>query len=249
MEPLVSIITPMYNSENYIAETINSVIEQTYKNWEMIIIDDNSRDCSYNIVNEYAKKDKRIKLYKNSSNEGVVKTRNKGIDIANGKYIAFLDSDDLWKPKKLTSQIEFMEQNKIVLSYTGYEKINEDSSFRGIVKVPEKVNYKELLKSNYMGCLTVVYNQEEIGKRFFKEYRKSEDYILWLSILKEVNFAYGVSENLASYRVMSNSRSSNKIDAVKFQWEAYKNIERLGSIKSVYYLLNYMCLGYRRYKI
>ena len=162
MEPLVSIITPLYNSEKYIAETIEFVLAQTYSNWEMIIVDDCSKDNGVEIVEKYREKDKRIKLYQNEINKGVSYTRNRAIDIAQGKYIAFLDSDDLWKKEKLEKQINFMEQNNIVLSYTAYEKINEDGSKRGEIRVPEKLDYKELLKNCLIGFLTAIYRKEEL---------------------------------------------------------------------------------------
>ena len=162
-EPLVSIITPLYNCEKYIEETILSVINQTYKNWEMIIVDDYSKDKGAEIVRKYRKIDSRIKLYKNEINQGVSFTRNRAIDLSLGKYIAFLDSDDLWKKEKLEKQISFMEENNIVLSYTGYEKINSDGSLRGEIKVPEKLDYNELLKNCLIGFLTAVY-----PKRRFK---------------------------------------------------------------------------------
>lgn len=162
MEPLVSIITPLYNSEKYIAETIESVLAQTYSNWEMIIVDDCSKDNSTKIVEEYQKKDRRIKLYRNEINKGVSYTRNRAIDLSQGKYIAFLDSDDLWKKEKLEKQIKFMEEKNVVLSYTAYEKINEDGSKRGEVRVPDKLDYEELLKNCLIGFLTAIYRKEEL---------------------------------------------------------------------------------------
>ena len=246
MEPLVSIITPLYNSEKYIAETIEFVLAQTYSNWEMIIVDDCSKDNGVEIVEKYREKDKRIKLYQNEINKGVSYTRNRAIDIAQGKYIAFLDSDDLWKKEKLEKQINFMEQNNIVLSYTAYEKINEDGSKRGEIRVPEKLDYKELLKNCLIGFLTAIYRKEEL-KNFKFTNSKAEDYIFWLSILKEIEYAYGVNEILASYRVLNNSRSSNKIDIVKFHWKIYRKIEKLSLLRSIYYYLIYIKRGIARY--
>ena len=130
-EPLVSIITPLYNSEKFIAETIESVLTQTYTNWEMLIVNDCSKDNGASIVEKYSKKDKRIKLFNNEKNMGVSFTRNRAIDLSNGKYIAFLDSDDLWYKEKLKKQIRMMEEKNISLSYTAYTKMNEDGSLRG----------------------------------------------------------------------------------------------------------------------
>ena len=246
MEPLVSIITPLYNSEKYIAETIESVLAQTYSNWEMIIVDDCSKDNSTKIVEEYQKKDRRIKLYRNEINKGVSYTRNRAIDLSQGKYIAFLDSDDLWKKEKLEKQIKFMEEKNVVLSYTAYEKINEDGSKRGEVRVPDKLDYEELLKNCLIGFLTAIYRKEEL--KYFKFINsKAEDYIFWLSILKRINYAYGLNEILASYRVLNNSRSSNKIDIVKFHWKIYRKIEKLSLQRSIYYYLIYIKRGLKRY--
>lgn len=247
MEPLVSIITPLYNSEKYIAETIESVLDQTYSNWEMIIVDDCSRDNGIKIVEEYQKKDKRIQLYKNEINKGVSYTRNRAIDLSKGKYIAFLDSDDLWKKEKLKKQIKFMEENDVILSYTAYEKINEDGSNRGKIMVPDKLDYKELLKNCLIGFLTAVYRKKELEKFKFVN-SKAEDYIFWLGILKKIDYAYGVNEILGSYRVLTNSRSSNKIDIVKFHWKIYRNVEKLNIMKAIYYYLIYIKRGLQRYK-
>lgn len=245
-EPLVSVITPLYNSEKFIAETIESVLNQTYKNWEMIIVNDCSKDNGPSIVQEYQKKDKRIKLFNNEINQGVSFTRNRAIELAQGKYIAFLDSDDLWKDKKLEKQVKLMEENKVFLSYTGYNKMNEDGSERGRIEVPEKVNYKELLKGNIMGCLTVTVRKDILKKDPFKN-TKQEDYILWLELLKQEKFAYGIIESLAYYRVLNNSRSSNKIDLVKFNWRIYKEFEKLSLIESLYYYIIYIYRGIKRY--
>lgn len=245
-KPLVSIITPLYNSEKFISETIESVLSQTYTNWEMIIVNDCSKDRGASIVEEYSKKDKRIKLFNNKKNMGVSFTRNRAIVLSNGKYIAFLDSDDLWHKEKLEKQIKMMEEKNISLSYTAYTKINEDGSLRGKIKVPEKVNYKGLLKGNIMGCLTVVVRKDILKDSKFKQ-TKQEDYILWLELLKKVDFSYGLQESLAFYRVLNNSRSSNKVDLVKFNWKIYREIEKLSLIKSIYYFVIYLVRGIIRY--
>lgn len=245
-EPLVSIITPLYNSEKFIGETIESVLNQTYKNWEMIIVNDCSKDNGPKIVEEYCKKDNRIKLFNNEKNMGVSFTRNKAIDISKGKYIAFLDSDDLWKKEKLEKQINFMEKENIILSYTSYEKINEDGSKRGVIEVPLSLDYKELLKNCLIGFLTAIYRKEELKNERFQN-TKVEDYIFWLNILKKIDYAYGINENLASYRVLNNSRSSNKVDIVKFHWKIYSEIEKLGFFKSLYYFIIYIYRGIQRY--
>jgi len=235
---LVSIITPSYNSEDFIKETINSVLNQTYKNWEMIIVDDVSTDNSIQIIQEYQKKDSRIKLIELDTNSGAAVARNKAIEVANGKYIAFLDSDDLWKPEKLEKQIAFMQENNIVFSYSAYDLIDEDGKELNITKDPiEKLHYKELLKENQIGCLTAVYDQEKLGKCYMPLIRKRQDFGLWLSILKKIDYAIKVPENLALYRVRKNSISSNKIDLIKYNFKLFNKHEELSIIQSSYYLL------------
>lgn len=245
-EPLVSIITPLYNSEKFIAETIESVLAQTYKNWEMIIVNDCSKDRGPSIVERYVEKDNRIKLFHNDKNEGVSFSRNKAIDFSQGKYIAFLDSDDLWKREKLEKQITFMEMNNYILTYTKYTKINEDGSTRGSINVPKKLNYSELLKNCLINCVTGIYLKEKFKGVYFKK-TKVEDYIFWLEIFKKIEFAYGIPESLAYYRVSNNSRSSNKIDIVKFHWKIYRKIEKLSFMKSIYYYSIYVLRGIKRY--
>ena len=245
-KPLVSIITPLYNSEKFIAETIVSVLAQTYTNWEMLIVNDCSKDNGASIVEKYSKKDKRIKLFNNKKNMGVSFTRNKAINLSQGKYIAFLDSDDLWHKEKLKKQIKMMEEKNISLSYTAYTKMNEDGSLRGKIEVPEKINYKKLLKGNIMGCLTVIARKDILKDSYFRQ-TKQEDYILWLELLKKVEFSYGIQESLAFYRVLENSRSSNKIDLVNFNWRIYREIEKLSFMESVCYFVIYLVRGIRRY--
>ena len=245
-KPLVSIITPLYNSEKFIAETIVSVLAQTYTNWEMLIVNDCSKDNGASIVEEYVEKDKRIKLFNNKKNMGVSFTRNKAINLSQGKYIAFLDSDDLWHKEKLKKQIRMMEEKNISLSYTAYTKMNEDGSLRGKIEVPEKVNYKKLLKGNIMGCLTVIARKDILKDSYFRQ-TKQEDYILWLELLKKVEFSYGIQESLAFYRVLENSRSSNKIDLVNFNWRIYREVEKLSLVESIYYFVIYLVKGIKRY--
>ena len=246
-EPLVSIITPLYNSEKYIGKTIESVLNQTYKSWEMLIIDDCSKDNGVKIVNNYILKDKRIKLFRNEKNEGVSFSRNRAIDLSQGKYIAFLDSDDLWKKEKLEKQISFMEKNNIALSYTGYEKINMDGSLRSEIKVPAKLDYKELLKNCLINCISGVYRKKKFEVFRFKK-TKVEDYVFWLEIFKQIDYAYGIQESLAYYRVSNNSRSSNKLDIVRFHWKIYREYEKLNFFKAVYYYFIYIKRGMVRYK-
>lgn len=239
-EKKVSIITPLYNAENYIEETINSVINQTYKNWEFLIIDDFSEDNGPEIVKKYLEKDERIKLLemKESSCGHVEKVRNFGIKSASGCYIAFLDSDDLWEKNKLCKQIKFMEENNYSFSFTQYQQISESGKkLNKIIRVPKELNYKKALIKNSIGCLTVVYNQNKIGKIFMPEAEKREDYACWLYVLKNITNAYGLNENLAYYRLRKNSFSGKKYKLLKYQWNLYRKVEKLNYFESCFYLL------------
>lgn len=236
-EKLVSIITPSYNSEKYIVETIKSVLHQTYQHWELLITDDGSTDTTVKIVEEYIKKDHRIQLFK-IQNSGAAIARNNSIKNAKGDYIAFLDSDDIWLPEKLGKQMHFMHKNKIALSYTFYETINElGVDLNKLIKPPLKLTYKDNLYSNYIGCLTAMYDVSILGKVYMPVIRKRQDYALWLKILKQIPYAMGIDESLALYRVRENSMSSSKIEMLKWNWKLFYNIEKLGLLKSSFYLL------------
>lgn len=237
MEPLVSIITPLYNSEKYIAETIESVLAQTYMNWEMIIVDDCSKDSSVKIVEKYQKQDKRIRLYRNQKNNGGAKTRNTGIQKAKGKYIAFLDSDDLWKKEKLDKQISFMENLECNFSYTKYERISEEGKKLNLIsKIPEILNYKELLKINPIGCLTAIYNQEKLGKIYLPDIKIGQDFALWLEVMKKSKEARGLDINLAEYRCHNMSLSKNKKKKVLCMWKIYRKYNNQSVLKTLIYI-------------
>ena len=242
----ISIITPLYNGEEFITHAIHSVINQTYENWELIIIDDFSKDKSFEIICDYAKKDKRIQIIKNEKNLGVVETRNKGIREATGRYIAFLDSDDTWNNNKLEKQITFMKEKKASISCTDYMRVDKNNKDKKRIRVKEEITYHMLLKTNMVGCLTVIYDTEKIGKKYFKEAKKSEDYILWLDIIKETHLIYGLKEVLAYNRVLTNSRSSNKLEVMKTQWLIYRKHENLSKIKAAYFFIIYLIKGVQK---
>jgi len=238
MESLVSIITPSYNCQDFISETISSVLSQTYKNWEMIIVDDCSSDQSVQTINTFIQSDSRIKLIFNDINEGAAVSRNKAIDQARGKYIAFLDSDDLWRQDKLEKQIQYMEENDIALSYTSYELINETGKRLNKIIIPsEKLAYKDILKENQIACLTAIYNCHIIGKVHMPLIRKRQDYGLWLSILKKIPSAYRAPGVSALYRVRSNSISSNKINLLKYNFKLFNEYEELSKLNSLKYVV------------
>lgn len=236
---LVSIIMPAYNAEKFIGSSIESVLSQSYHNFELIIVDDGSKDSTHNLIEIYSKQDSRIKFYKNKKNLGVSDTRNAGIRVAKGKYIAFLDSDDLWSKDKLDIQIQFMKDNNYDFTFGNYEIIDEESNKKNkIVFAPREVTFKKLLKGSRIGCLTVVFNHEKIKWPGMKNIGH-EDYLAWLSILNETEKGYGINQTIGYYREMTTSLSGNKIKAAKWQFNIYNSELGLGYIRSIWYFLNY----------
>ena len=225
LAPLVSIITPSYNAEKYIEETIKSVQNQTYKNWEMIIVDDISTDQSINIIKKYSESDKRIKYFILNEKGGASLARNKAIQEANGKYIAFLDSDDVWRSEKLEKQVQFMEENSYDFTYHNYELINENSQkLNRLRKSPTSISYKRALIGCSIGCLSAMYNCHTVGKVQIKRLDKRNDDALWLKKKKKCQSGYLLDENLALYRVGNNSISSgSKTKLLKYHFQLYRN--------------------------
>ena len=210
IDGLVSIIMPSWNTERFIAETIQSVIDQFYTNWELLIVDDCSTDHTDDVVASF--KDERIKYFKNEINSGAALTRNRALREAQGEWIAFLDSDDLWTPEKLEKQIKFMKDNGYKLSFTEYEKIDEDSKKIGIyVSGPDKVNKHKMYNYDYIGQLTMMYSAKEFGLIQIKDIKKNNDYAIRLQLFKKPGCcAYLLKENLALYRVRKVSISHDK---------------------------------------
>ncbi|MDQ0206792.1 glycosyltransferase family 2 protein [Alkalicoccobacillus murimartini] len=246
-EPLVSVITPVYNSERFLGETIQSIMNQTYPNWELILVDDGSTDESMKIAKSFADKDSRISVVQLQTNNGAAGARNEGINQARGKYAAFLDSDDLWLPEKLERQVHFMEANQFVFTFTSYRIIREDGQKREkLVEAPEVVTYNSLLKNTIIGCLTVMLNIDVLGKVQMPTIRTRQDFVLWLTILKDGNQAYGINEELACYRKVSNSISSNKLKAAKRNWTIYRYNENLPFWKACYVFASYAWHGFKK---
>ena len=245
--PLVSIITPSYNSQTFIEESIKSILLQTYTNWELIIIDDCSSDNSRNILTQYKSKVSRIKILLNHSNLGAAQSRNAGMTQAKGDYIAFLDSDDLWFPKKLEIQLSYMQKHHVSLCYSSYDVIDEEGQRKSQFMAPKTLTYNEMLKSSRMGTLTLLYNVKSLGKHYFKDVGH-EDYVWKLNLLKRVEYAGGIEEPLASYRLVSHSLSSNKLRAAVWQWKIYREIEKLSFVKSIYYFVQYAFYGIFKYR-
>lgn len=231
---LVSIIMPTYNCGQFITESILSVQQQTYKDWELIIVDDCSQDNTEEVLQKF-EQDSRIQYIKLDQNGGPAVARNTGIEKADGEYIAFLDSDDLWTSNKLEKQLTFMQANDYNFTCTSYDQIDEKGQFLDrIIQSKKQLNYNKLLLNNYVGNSTVIYNCKNLGKITAPVIRKRNDYALWLKILKREPYVYGLDEVLAHYRVRENSVSSNKKALVKYQYELYRKIEKLSFLKSVY---------------
>lgn len=236
-EDLVSVIMPAYNCERFIGITLDSVINQTYQNWEVIVVDDGSTDNTAEIVQDYIIKDNRIRYHKLEKNLGAAIARNRAIDLAKGKYMAFLDSDDGWFPEKLTKQISFMEANNYGFTCTSYIKIDEQSNSlnRTIVAKP-KSDYDGLLKT-CPGNSTVIYNAEKLGKFKILDIKKRNDYVMWLQVIKKEKYLYGIIEPLGSHRIRTEGLSSNKKSLVGYHWRIYRKIEKLSLVKSSYLII------------
>ena len=247
MTKLVSIITPVHNSEQFLECCIESVLTQTYENWEHILVDDCSTDDSAALIRSYVNKDSRICYIPLAVNSGAGIARNTAIERAKGDYIAFLDSDDRWYPQKLQLQLTFMEQNNCHFSFSSYDTIDENGHSLGkVVKARPVITYKKALYKNPIGCLTAMYSVEYFGKQYMPDIRKRQDYALWLNLLKRTN-AMGLQQVLASYRNTSNSISSNKLDLISYEWRIYREVEGLSFIKSLFYLLSAIIIKMKNY--
>lgn len=237
---LVSIITPSYNSGSYISNTIDAILGQTYKNWELLITDDSSVDNTVEIVKKYTLKDKRIKLFELKQNSGAGVARNNSIKHAKGRFIAFCDSDDIWKPQKLNKQLNFLKSKSLSFTFCSYDVINENGDFIKMIKAPLELSFSKLLKNNYVGCLTAIYDQEALGKLYMSEMRKRQDWTLWLKILKLTGNTSGQIESLALYRDRSKSISSNRFEMLKYTWLIYSRELGFSFIKSFSYLIKFL---------
>lgn len=250
MRNLVSIITPVYNSEKFIDKTATSVFNQTYNNWEWILIDDYSTDNSWDILKKLSERDSRVKIYKNKKNLKSGKTRNLAIKKAKGIYIAFLDSDDLWHKDKLTIQITFMQENNYFFSHTSYGYIDEEGNkIKSTFHVRREVSYKQLLKRTEISCLTAIYNADQIGKFYMSEHARKQDYALWLAILKSGVPSFGIDKELAFYRQVKNSATSNKYKLILKHITFLTETQNISTIRALYYSAYWMVNGFVRYFI
>lgn len=249
-EQMISIITPMYNGEKYVAQTIETVLAQSYTSWEMLIVDDGSQDRSYEIVLEYSRRDTRIRLFQ-QPNGGSASARNYALREAKGRYICFLDADDLWDPDFLAQQFAFLQSHDAALVFGSFRRI--DVQGQEILRpyiVPKRVGYTDLLKTCSISCLTALWDRDKVGEVYFREELHSmrDDFVFWLSVLKRIDYAYGNPEVLASYRVFAASTTGNKRKVIKPQFNVYYKVEKLGLLRSVYYLTHWALNGYLKYR-
>jgi len=244
----VSIITSSHNSAEYIKETLESILAQTYDKWELLITDDASTDETCSIIETYKKSDERIKLFRLNTVSGAATARNKSIENATGRFIAFCDSDDLWTPDKLEKQINFMLTNNIAFSFSPYHYINKEGKYLGTTKAREKVSHDDLLVTCDIGCLTAVFDSEKLGKLFMPSLRRRQDYALWLKILRTIPYAYSYKEPLGFYRVHNGSVSSNKLKAGWYVWKIYREVEQISFLKSLILITRYAWNGFKKYR-
>lgn len=243
---MVSVIVPMFNAEKSIHKTLDSILNQTYANLEVIIVDDMSTDRSLEIVKKYREKDSRVLLYRLQEKGGASIARNLAIKNSKGKYIAFLDADDTWEPNKLEVQIEIMVKNDYSFTYTNYNVYDDKNNFIKIVKSPERINYKKLLRYNSIGCLTVVYDAERIVDLEIPQLNKRNDYALWLKALQGGEQAYLIDHILANYYVSSNSlsKSSPRISLFKYHYELFNNVLKYNKVMSMFLTLRNAVLSF-----
>ena len=234
VQGLVSIIMPSWNTGVYIAESIESVLKQTYEQWELIIVDDCSTDNTDEIVARYS--DKRIKYLKNEKNSGAALTRNRALRIAQGEWIAFLDSDDLWDPEKLKKQLAFMKKHHLIFSYHEYEKIDEESKPLGVyVSGPKVVTKRKMYHYGYPGCLTFMYSAKEIGLVQIKDIKKNNDYAILLKVCKKAD-CYLLKENLAQYRIRKKSISHDKLSKkLKSHYDLFHLCDEKPAVVALWY--------------
>lgn len=237
---LVSVIIPTFNVADYIGETIQSVLDQTYKNFEIIIIDDCSTDNTCDIVNTYAEKDSRVKCIRQNENMGAAVARNRGIEEANGRFIAFLDSDDLWDKEKLNIQINDMLTNNIAFSFSSYDFIDEDNNvIKGAIKIKRKFTYKDLLTKTMISTPTVVIDRNTTKNKLMPLRRTGQDYAYWMLLLRETD-AYGIVKPLVHVRKRPNSLSKNKIQNIKDVWEVQTVNEKISKVLATSHIVGYL---------
>lgn len=250
----MSIITPMYKGASFVGEAIESVLSQSYTNWEMIIVDDCSPDGGAGIsaVKKYSNNDPRIILIESPVNKGSSGSRNTALKRADGRYIAFLDSDDIWHSDFLEKQLQFMKAHDAVLVFSSYRRIDENTKEEILSPyiVPNTVSYKSLLRTCPIFPSTAIYDSSKVEKSLFNEDLGSmrDDYVYWLDMLKKIKVGYGNKEVLVDYRMRKTSVTGNKLKVITPQWNVLYKVEKLGLLRSFYYILCWACISYFKYR-
>lgn len=239
--PFVSVIMPSFNAERFIRESIESALAQTLDDIEVIVADDASFDRTCTIVAEMATHDSRIRLLNAERNTGPAAARNRAIEVASGRYIAFLDSDDTWCPNKLKRQIKAMAANNWAFCFGGYELVDSDGTVLDRVGAPDVLTYRQLLRNNAIGCLTAIYDSAIVGKVFAPLNARS-DYGLWLRVLRQVDEGHGINEIFGRYRIYATSFSSRKVRVARQNWQLYRQ-EGFGLLRTSWYFSNYVATG------
>lgn len=245
--PVVTVVMPVYNSQQYLTESLSSVLSQTLVDFELIAIDDCSSDSSLSILESYASNDGRVRVIGLDKNSGPAVARNVGIHEAKGRYIAFIDSDDIWLPHKLAIQMELIQDTQSAIVFSSYSLIqNNGLRSESIVHAPARVTYQMLLRSNYIGCSTAMYDTKKVGKVYMPEIRFRQDYGLWLRILRNGHSALGISEPLVRYRVRKDSVSSNKPRAALYHWKVLRAESNILLPVALYYFVWYVILALKK---
>lgn len=239
--PLVSIITPSFNSGKFIAKTIQSVQNQTYQNWELLIVDDCSTDKTVSIIQQFVTNDERIRFFQLPKNSGAGVARDLALSKAQGDYISFLDADDLWKPFKLERQLQFLKDTKQHFTFSFYDCIDEEgNALNRRVEVPVELTYRQLFFCNYVGNLTGIYEKNYFGKIAISSTRKRQDWMVWLTILKKIKKAKPVTESLALYRIRDNSLSASKVDLLKHNFAVYRSFHGFNYVSSLFIMIGFL---------
>lgn len=249
MDDLVSIIMPSYNTAEYIAEAVQSVIAQTYRKWELIVVDDGSADDTDAVIQPFLS-DERIRYLKNEKNSGAAVSRNRALREAKGKWIAFLDSDDLWMPEKLEKQISFMKNNRYAFSYTNYEEIDANGQLNGVrVTGPRKITKTGMFNYCWLGCLTVMYNAETVGLIQIADIKKNNDYAMWLKVCRKAD-CYLLDEVLAQYRRgRAGSVSSHSVKTmIGWHYKLFREAEGMGAFASLFNTARNLVFGFYKKK-
>ena len=249
-KPLVSVVVPAYNAANNIEATLASVLQQTFTDWECIIADDCSTDKTLEYIRRFMDRDSRFKLVQSSVNGLTASARNLALEVAQGKYIAFIDADDRWLPQKIEKQLKFMQEGNYAFTFHAFEHISGDGTpLNTIIPAERKLEASDLFMSNLIGCLTVMYDASKVGKVEMKEgFHTREDLICWIEILEKVGVGFGLNEVLAQYRVHAGASTHSKLKSASSQWNFYRKYLKLPFWKSLAYLSVYTKRGFVKHR-